>query len=275
MPQKNYYKLVSIENKTERTTIDINGIKIGSNELIIIAGPCSVESEEQTIAIAESVKKSGAKILRGGAFKPRTSPYSFQGLGESGLKILARAKQITGLPIITEVMDFETIQLANKYADILQVGSRNALNYSLLKLLGKTKKPVLLKRGMSSTLDEFLSAAEYILNEGNPNVILCERGIRTFETSTRNTLDLNIVPLIKQKTHLPIIVDPSHGTGLREIISPMSKASIAAGSDGLLIEVHNNPEKALTDGKQSLNLLEFEKLVQELKKISTAIGRNI
>ena len=275
MIKSQLYKLITREFKPKDTIIDINGVKIGGKEIIVFAGPCAVENEEQTIIIAKDVKKSGAKLLRGGAFKPRTSPYSFQGLGEQGLKILAKARKIAKMPIVTEVMDTETINLVCKYADVLQVGSRNAQNYSLLKQLGKCDKPILLKRGMSSTLEEFLSAAEYILNEGNPNVILCERGIRTFETSTRNTLDLNIVPLIKQRTHLPIIVDPSHGTGLRNLISPMSKAAIAAGADGLLIEVHNEPEIAKSDGQQSLNLVEFKNLMHELKSVSKAVGRDL
>jgi len=275
MIKNQLYKLITREFKPEDTIIDINSVKIGGKEIIVFAGPCAVENEEQTITIARNVKKSGAKILRGGAFKPRTSPYSFHGLGEEGLKLLAKAREITKMPVATEVMDTESINLICKYADILQVGSRNAQNFSLLKKLGKCDKPILLKRGMSSMLEEFLSAAEYILNEGNPNVILCERGIRTFETSTRNTLDLSIVPLIKQRTHLPIIVDPSHGTGLRNLVNPMSKAAIAAGADGLLIEVHHKPEIAKSDGQQSLNLVEFNNLMQELKTVSKAVGRDL
>lgn len=275
MTKNKLYKLITREFKPEDTVIGVNGVKIGGKEIIVFAGPCAVEHEKQMLAIAKGIKKSGARILRGGAFKPRTSPYSFQGLGEQGLKILAKARKTTKIPVVTEVMDAESISLISKYADILQVGSRNAQNFSLLKQLGRCDKPVLLKRGMSSTLEEFLSAAEYILKEGNPNVILCERGIRTFETSTRNTLDLSIVPMIKQRTHLPIIVDPSHGTGLRNLVSPMSKAAVAAGADGLLIEVHNEPEKAKSDGQQSLSLAEFRDLMQELKSVSKAVRRRL
>ena len=230
----------------------------------LIAGPCSVESEEQILEIAKFLKQKGIKYLRGGAFKPRTSPYSFQGLQEQGIELLKKVKKQTGLKIVTEVMDTKDIDLISSCADILQVGARNMHNFSLLKELGKTKKPILLKRGLAATIEEFLYAAEYILKEGNQNIILCERGIRTFETSTRNTLDLSAIPLIKSITELPIIVDPSHGTGVKELITPMSKAAIAAGADGLIIEVHNNPQEALSDKDQSLNFQEFSLLLKEI-----------
>ncbi len=268
------YKLASLEFHPERTIVKVDGVEIGK-DIVVMAGPCSVESKEQIIETANEVKKAGAKILRGGAFKPRTSPYSFQGLGEEGLKLLNQAKEETGLPIITEVMDTRNVELVRKYADILQIGARNMQNYDLLKEVGKSKHPVLLKRGMSATINEWLMSAEYIMAEGNHNVILCERGIRTFENSTRNTLDLNAVPAIKELTHLPIIVDPSHGTGKYNLVGPMSKAAIAAGADGLLIEVHPNPEKSVSDADQTISTKRFEKLMQELKLIASAIGRKI
>ena len=233
-------------------------------DFFLIAGPCSVESEEQILEIAKFLRQKGIKYLRGGAFKPRTSPYSFQGLQEQGIELLKKVKKQTGLRIVTEVMDTKDIDLISSCADILQVGARNMHNFSLLKELGKTKKPILLKRGLAATIEEFLYAAEYILKEGNQNVILCERGIRTFETFTRNTLDLSAIPLIKSITELPIIVDPSHGTGVKELITPMSKAAIAAGADGLIIEVHNNPQEALSDKGQSLNFQEFSLLLKEI-----------
>lgn len=270
VPQK-----VSRENRNESTIINVRGIRIGGSEIIVIAGPCAVESREQLFETAISVKSGGAKILRGGAFKPRTSPYNFQGLGEEGLKLLGMTRQETHLPVVTEVMDTRQIELVSEYADMLQIGSRNMQNYPLLKEAGMSKKPVLLKRGMMATIQEFLLAAEYILSQGNEQVVLCERGIRTFETSTRNTLDLSAVPMLKQLTHLPVIVDPSHGTGLRWMVPSMAKAAVAAGADGLIMEVHYHPEQAICDGQQSLDLSEFDQLMSDLRKIASAIGREI
>jgi 3-deoxy-7-phosphoheptulonate synthase len=270
VPQK-----VSREHRNESTMIDVRGIRIGGPEIIVIAGPCAVESREQLFETARSVKSSGAKILRGGAFKPRTSPYNFQGLGEEGLKLLGVIRQETNLPVVTEVMDTRQIELVSEYADMLQIGSRNMQNYPLLKEVGMSKKPILLKRGMMATIQEFLLAAEYILSQGNEQVVLCERGIRTFETSTRNTLDLSAVPMLKQLTHLPVIVDPSHGTGLRWMVPSMAKAAVAAGADGLIMEVHYHPEQAICDGQQSLNLSEFDQLMSDLRNIASAIGRKI
>ncbi len=269
------YKLVSREFKKEDTIIKVRGVKIGGNEIIIMAGPCAIESEKQIIETAKAVKKAGAKLLRGGAFKPRTSPYSFQGMGEEGLKLMAKARKITGLPIVTEVMDTADVPLVSDYADILQIGTRNMQNFDLLRAVGKVNTPVLLKRGLAATLKEFLMAAEYIMAEGNHNIILCERGIRTFCEYTRNTLDLNIVPALKRETHLPVIVDPSHGTGRYDLVAPMSKAAIAAGADGLLVEVHPKPEEAASDGAQSLTPKNFLKLMEELKLIARAVGRRL
>lgn len=269
------YKLASREFKSDNTIIDVNGIKIGGEEVLIIAGPCSIESEEQLMLSAEIVKNSGIKFLRGGAFKPRTSPYSFQGLGESGLRLLAKAREKTGLNIVTEVMDTSEVNLVAEYADILQVGARNMQNTKLLQMLGKINKPVLLKRSFSATLNEFLLSAEYILSSGNENVILCERGIRTFVEYTRNTLDLNIVPAIKQISHLPIVVDPSHGTGKSDYVIPMSRAAIAAGADGLLVEIHPNPANASSDGEQSLTPESLIRLMSEVKGIASSVGRKI
>ncbi len=269
------FKLASREFKEENTIIEIDGVKLGDKKIVLIAGPCAVESREQIIKIAKYVKESGATMLRGGAFKPRTSPYTFQGLGEEGLKYLKEAKEITGLPIVTEVMRVDQVDLVYKYADMFQIGARNVQNFDLLKEVGKTDKPVLLKRGMATTIKEFLMAAEYIMSQGNYKVVLCERGIRTFEDSTRFTLDLNAIPVIKSWSHLPIIVDPSHGTGIRNLVPTMSKAAIAAGADGLIIEVHYNPEEALSDGPQSLYLEQFKKLVQELKPIALAVNREL
>jgi 3-deoxy-7-phosphoheptulonate synthase len=266
---------VSRNLKPDPTVIDVSGIKIGGQGIAIIAGPCAIESREQLFETAKSVKADGGRILRGGAFKPRTSPYNFQGLGEEGLKLLGNIRKETGLPVVTEVMDTRQVGLVSEYADMLQIGSRNMQNYPLLKEVGMTRKPVLLKRGMMATIEEFLLAAEYILNQGNEQVVLCERGIRTFETSTRNTLDLAAVPMLKHLTHLPVIVDPSHGTGLRWMVPPMAKAAIAAGADGLIMEVHCNPEDAICDGYQSLNPPEFKHLMSELKKIAKALGREI
>jgi 3-deoxy-7-phosphoheptulonate synthase len=266
---------VSRETKPDASLVNIGGVNIGGKEVIIIAGPCAVESQEQLLDTASSVRKSEAKILRGGAFKPRSSPYSFQGLGEEGLKLLSSVRTETGLPVVTEVMDTRQVAMVAEYADMLQVGSRNMQNYPLLKEVGLIRKPILLKRGMMATVEEFLQAAEYILNQGNDQVILCERGIRTFETSTRNTLDLSAVPMLKSLTHLPVIVDPSHGTGLRWMVPSLAKAAVAVGADGLIIEVHYKPEEAICDGYQSLSTNEFTVLMTDLKKIALAIDRDI
>ena len=266
---------VSRETKPDATYVNVAGVRVGGPEVIVIAGPCAVENQEQLFETARSVKKGGASILRGGAFKPRSSPYSFQGLGEEGLKLLSYVRSETGLPLVTEVMDTRLVAMVGEYADMLQVGSRNMQNYPLLKEVGMTRKPILLKRGMMASIEEFLLAAEYILNQGNDQVILCERGIRTFETSTRNTLDLSAIPMLKRLTHLPVIVDPSHGTGLRWMVPAMAKAALAAGADGLIIEVHYKPEDALCDGYQSLDLYEFATLMTDLNKIAQAVGREI
>ncbi len=269
------YKLVSREFKPEGTIVDVNGVKIGGNEIVIMAGPCSVENRQMLLDTAKAVKASGAKILRGGAFKPRTSPYSFQGLGEEGLKLLREVGDRTGMSVVTELMDSRDIELVEKYADIMQIGARNMQNFELLKDVGQSHKTVLLKRGLSATITEFLLAAEYILSQGNFNVILCERGIRTFEDQTRFTLDLNAVPVIKKLSHLPVIVDPSHGTGSWDFVAPMAKAAVAAGADGLMIEVHPNPEVALSDGPQSLLPKRFTQLVKDVRKVAKAIGRSL
>jgi 3-deoxy-7-phosphoheptulonate synthase len=266
---------VNRESKPDPTVVDVNGVKLGGPEVVIMAGPCAVESLQQLAETAVAVEAAGARILRGGAFKPRTSPYKFQGLGEEGLKMLREISTRTGIPFVTEVMDTRQVELVAGYADMLQIGSRNMHNYPLLKEAGMVKKPILLKRGMMATIEEFLLAAEYILNQGNEQVILCERGIRTFETSTRNTLDLSAVPMLKHLTHLPVIVDPSHGTGLRWMVPAMARAAVAAGADGLIMEVHYHPEAALCDGQQSLSPDEFSLLMNELKKIALAIGRSI
>ena len=266
---------VSRQTKPDDTIVNINGVQVGGSEIVIIAGPCAVENREQLFETARSVKAGGAKILRGGAFKPRSSPYNFQGLGEEGLKLLSLIRKETGLPVVTEVMDTRQVELVASYADMIQIGSRNMQNYPLLKEVGMCRKPILLKRGMMATLEEFLLAAEYILHQGNDQVILCERGIRTFETSTRNTLDLSAVPMLKRLSHLPVIVDPSHGTGVRWMVPPMAKAAVAVGADGLIIEVHYKPEEALCDGYQSLNLDEFDRLISDLMKIAQAVGREI
>jgi len=262
----NKLRLASIEAKKERTTIKVGNVEIGK-DFVIIGGPCSVETEKQTIESAIAVKKGGGDMLRGGAFKPRTSPYDFQGLGMTGLKILDKARKETGLPIVTEVVDARDVSWVCEYADIIQIGARNMQNFSLLKEAGRARKPVLLKRGMYSTLSEWINCAEYILAEGNPDVILCERGIRTFETYTRNTLDLSIVPSVKEVTHLPIMVDPSHSTGKLSLVGPMSLASVAAGADGILVEVHVDPASALSDAKQQLKPDEFAKLVSQVRKM--------
>jgi 3-deoxy-7-phosphoheptulonate synthase len=266
---------VSRKESPKTTIVNVNGVEFGGSEVIIVGGPCAIESMEQLYETAWSVKASGAKILRGGAFKPRSSPYSFQGLGEEGLKLLRQIRRKSDLAVVTEVMDTRQVELVAEHADMLQIGSRNMQNYPLLKEVGLSGKPVLLKRGMMSTIEEFLHSAEYILNEGNDQVVLCERGIRTFETSTRNTLDLSAIPMLKQLTHLPVIVDPSHGTGLRWMVPVMAKAAVAAGADGLIIEVHNEPEAALCDGDQSLDPDEFAILMNDLRKVAKAVGREI
>jgi len=275
MPILKPYKLVSREFKSENSIIDVEGVKIGGKKIVVMAGPCSVESLEMLLDVGKKVKKAGASVLRGGAFKPRSSPYSFQGLGEEGLKFLRDVKKQTGMKIVTEVMDTRDVWMVEKYADILQVGARNMQNFNLLKEVGLSKKPILLKRGMSATVKEFLMSAEYILAAGNFNCILCERGIRTFEDATRFTLDLNAIPLIKQLSHLPVIVDPSHGTGKWGLVAPMAKAAIAAGADGLMIEVHPNPEEAFSDGEQSLVPYRFDAMMKELKAVAKAVGREI
>jgi 3-deoxy-7-phosphoheptulonate synthase len=275
MPVLKTYKLAAREVRPEGSIIDVGGVKIGGRKIAIMAGPCAVESAEQVESSADAVKAGGANLLRGGAFKPRTSPYAFQGMESEGLSLLEHAGRRVGLPIVSEIMEAQDIELFVAHADMLQVGARNAQNFSLLRKLGRTKKPILLKRGMSTRIEEFLMAAEYILSEGNPNVVLCERGIRTFETATRNTLDLNAVPLLKQMTHLPVIVDPSHGTGLWTLVKPMALASIAAGADGLLIEVHPNPAVALSDGPQQLRPDHFAELVAAVKPVAEAVGRTM
>ncbi|MBF0338789.1 MAG: 3-deoxy-7-phosphoheptulonate synthase [Nitrospirae bacterium] len=269
------YRLASRDFKKDDTIIDVNGVKIGGNKLVVIAGPCAIESRAILMSIAEKVKDAGASFVRGGAFKPRTSPYTFQGLGEEGLKILVEARQHTNMPIVTELMDPRDLMTMVKYADIIQIGTRNMQNFRLLLEVGMTDKPVLLKRGMSATIKEWLMAAEYIMSRGNHKVILCERGIRTFETTTRNTLDLSAIPVLKQLTHLPVIVDPSHAVGRWDLVPPMAKAAVAAGADGLLIEVHTNPEEAYSDGEQSLKPDVFKELMEQLKPVAKAVGREI
>ncbi len=269
------FKLSSRDFQAKNTLIKVGKHTIGGKKIHVIAGPCAVENMTTLLKIAKEVKKSGATFIRGGAFKPRTSPYSFQGLGEKGLKILAKTREETGLPVVTELMDPRDIDVIMKYADVIQIGTRNMQNFRLLQEVGSHDKPILLKRGLSATIKELLMAAEYILSRGNNKVILCERGIRTFETATRNTLDLNAVPVLKKLTHLPVIVDPSHGVGKWDLVAPMAKASIAAGADGLMIEVHTNPEEALSDGEQSLKPAKFKTLMKELKAIAKVVGREI
>ncbi len=267
------FKLASREVKPHKTVIKVGDVEIGADRLVVMAGPCSVEGEAQLLETAQAVKEAGARILRGGAFKPRTSPYSFQGMEEEGLKLLAWAREVTGLKVVTEVVNPKDVPLVAEYADILQIGARNVQNFALLKAVGEVRKPVLLKRGFATTIQEYLMAAEYILSQGNYEVILCERGIRTFETSTRFTLDLNAVPVLNKLTHLPVLVDPSHGTGHWEYVAPMAKAGVACGADGLLIEVHPKPEEALSDGPQSLKPDKFKQLMEELKVLAAALGR--
>jgi 3-deoxy-7-phosphoheptulonate synthase len=274
-PVSTTFKLVNREFHPEATVIKINGVSIGADEFVVMAGPCSVESREQTMSTARAVRDAGARILRGGAFKPRTSPYSFQGLAEEGLRILRDAKHETGLPIVTEVMTPELVPMVCEYADILQIGARNVQNYALLGAVGKVRKPVLLKRGMMSTIEETLLAAEYILSNGNHQVMICERGIRTFETATRNTLDISAIPVIKQASHLPVIVDPSHAAGFRGPIPALARAALAAGADGLIVEVHPRPAEALSDGSQCLDFEQFRALMESLRPIAAAIGRSM
>lgn len=269
------YKLVSREMKNEDTIVDVGGIKIGNSNLAIIAGPCSVENRDQIFEIASELKEMGIKLLRAGAYKPRTSPYAFQGLKEKGLEYLAEVREKLGLKIVTEVKDTETLPLISQVADIIQIGARNMQNFSLLEAVGKNNKPVLLKRGLAATIEDLLMSAEYILSKGNYNVILCERGIRTFETYTRNTLDLNAVPVVKKNSHLPIIVDPSHGIGIWDKVKPMALAAVAAGADGLIIEVHNHPEKALSDGYQSLTPKHFKSLLDKLVDLAPVVDRKL
>ncbi len=269
------YKVASRDFKPANSVIDVRGVKIGGPELIIMAGPCSVESRSQILESAQAVKEAGAHILRGGAYKPRSSPYSFQGLGEEGLELLAEARALTGLPIVTEVLSPDEVPLVCQYADILQIGARNMQNYRLLQAVGNVQTPVFLKRGLSSTIQELLMSAEYILANGNYNVMLCERGIRTFETYTRNTFDINAIPVLKQLSHLPVIGDPSHGTGKWDLIAPIARAALAAGADGLMIEVHPNPDLAWSDGAQSLNPARFDALMSELRALASVLGRSL
>ncbi len=268
------YKLANRQMHPANTTFTVGGVEIGGDRLVVMAGPCSVESREGIMTVAKEVKAGGARVLRGGAFKPRTSPYAFQGMGEEGLKLLAETREATGLPIVTEVMDPRQVELIEKYADMLQIGARNVQNFNLLKEVGLSKKPVFLKRGMSTTLAELLMSAEYIMANGNQNVILCERGIRTFETAMRNTLDIGAVAWLKAESHLPVFIDPSHAAGLYQWVGSLARAAVAAGADGLMIEVHPNPEEAVSDGSQSLMPFRFKKLMDELKPIAAAVGRS-
>lgn len=269
------FKLASRDFCETDTVIDVNGVQIGGKKIVVMAGPCSVESREMILETAHAVKEAGATVLRGGAFKPRSSPYSFQGLGEEGLKYLAEAREQTGLPVITEVMTPEDIELVGDYTDIFQVGARNTQNYALLKALGKQNKPVFLKRGISGTIQELLMSAEYILAGGNMKVMVCERGIRTYETATRNTFDINAIPVLKELSHLPVIADPAHGTGMWQYVIPIARAAVAAGADGVMVEVHPNPARAWSDGAQSLTFQRFAKLMEELRLVAQAVGREI
>lgn len=275
VPISSPFKLCSREFRSHDTIIDINGVKVGEGTVTVIAGPCAVENEEQVMAAAVAVKARGASMMRGGAFKPRTSPYSFRGMEVDGLKLLAQAREATGLPVVTEVMSEATVDVCAQYADVLQIGTRNAQNFFLLEEVARAKKPVLLKRGMSSSIQEWLLAAEYILAKGNPNVIMCERGIRTFETAARNTMDINAVPLIKELSHLPIVADPSHGTGKRKLVEPVALGMIAAGADGLILEVHPNPDHALSDGAQSLDFDMFASVMSHVSSVATAVGKRM
>jgi 3-deoxy-7-phosphoheptulonate synthase len=275
MPIQQPFKLASKETRPEPSEIRVNGVAVGGPRVVVMAGPCSVESEAQVLEVADAVKAAGASVLRGGAYKPRTSPYAFQGLKEQGLRYLAEARKRTGLAVVTEVLETESVEIVAQYADILQIGARNVQNFTLLRRVGEMGKPVLLKRGMATSIQEFLLSAEYILSAGNPNVILCERGIRTFETATRFTLDLNAVPVIKKLSHLPVVVDPSHGTGHWDLVAPMAKGAVACGADGLIIEVHPRPEEALSDGPQSLKPARFAQLMKELRPVAEAVGRTL
>ncbi len=275
VPISRPYKITSREFIPNDSVFPIDGISIGGKDLVIIAGPCAVEDRSQILEIAQAVREAGAQALRGGAFKPRTSPYAFQGLGEEGLELLAEAREITGLPIVTEVMTPEMVPLVAKYADVLQIGARNMQNFALLNAAGESQHPVLLKRGNSATIDEFLMAAEYILSHGNRRVILCERGIRTFETATRNTTDINAIPVLKSLTHLPVILDPSHSTGNWQFVAPVARAGIAAGADGLIVEVHCNPEKAMSDGAQSLKPERFAEMISQMRLLAEVVGRSV
>jgi len=279
IPVSKPYKLVSRDVKEESTVVRIptplGDVAFGGRDIAMVAGPCAIETREQAFAVAERVKKAGARLFRGGAYKPRTSPYSFQGLGEPGLKILAEVRERFGLGIVTEAIDNESLELVEKYADVIQIGARNMQNFSLLKRAGRSQKPVLLKRGMSATLDEFLMAGEYLMSEGNYNIILCERGVRTFSDHTRNTLDLSMIPAVQRRSHLPIVVDPSHGTGKRHKVLPLSRAAVAVGADGLLVEVHNDPDRALSDGMQSILPDEFDALIREVRQIASVLSRTI
>ncbi|MBP6964429.1 MAG: 3-deoxy-7-phosphoheptulonate synthase [Armatimonadetes bacterium] len=269
------WKLASREYHPADSVIEVAGVKVGGNEVVVAAGPCSIETEEQTLEIARAVKAAGAKFLRGGAFKPRTSPYAFQGLGEEGLRYMAKAREETGLPVVTEVMDTHEVDLVARYADCLQIGTRNMQNYSLLKLVGTLEKPILLKRGLGAKLKDLLMSAEYIMSEGNPNVILCERGITTFEDSCRNTTDINAIPVLKHWTHLPVILDPSHATGDWHYVGPIAKAAVAGGADGLIIEVHPDPIHAMSDGPQSLTPDRFAALMEQIGRVASAVGRAV
>jgi 3-deoxy-7-phosphoheptulonate synthase len=275
VPVSKPYKLVGLEWHPERTVVEVGGARFGDSGFVVAAGPCAIEGEEQVMATARGVRAAGATVLRCGAYKPRTSPYSFRGLGVAGLEMLARARQETGLPVVTEVLTPADVDVVATWADMLQVGTRNAQNYSLLEAVGQAGKPVLLKRGMSNTVEEWLLSAEYVLSQGNPNVVLCERGIRSFETATRNTLDLSAVPLVRSLSHLPVVVDPSHATGHRHLVGPMALAALACGADGLLIEVHPQPDEALSDGPQSLDLAQFGSLMAELRRVAPAVGRGL
>ena len=273
VPISSPYKLCSREFKGDDTIVNVNGVRVGEGTVSVIAGPCAVESEEQLMLTARAMRERGASMLRGGAFKPRTSPYSFRGLEEDGLKLLAQAREETGLPVVTEVMSEATVEVVAKYADVLQIGTRNAQNFFLLEEVARAGKPVLLKRGMSSSMQDWLLAAEYILAKGNRDVILCERGIRTFETATRNTMDINAIPLVKEMSHLPVIADPSHGTGKRKLVEPVGLGMVAAGADGLILEVHPSPEHALSDGAQSLTFDDFASVMSRIGKVAQAVGK--
>jgi len=275
MPITRPYKLASREFIPNDSTFPLDGLEIQPGEIVVIAGPCSIESREQIIETAYAVREAGGHALRGGAFKPRTSPYAFQGLGEEGLEMLAEARSLTGLPVVTEVMAPDKVELVSKYADVLQIGARSMQNYALLHAVGESRKPILLKRGMSASVNELLMAAEYILSHGNKRVILCERGIRTFETSTRNTTDINSIPVLKSRTHLPVFLDPSHGTGHWEYVNAIARAGVAAGADGLIVEVHPQPDEALSDGGQSLKPERFAELIQQVKAVAEALGRTL